>query len=872
MHHQSAKETESTFKTDLNKGLSGAEAQKRLLQYGYNQITEKKDKNSFAIFINQFKSPIVFLLLFAAGMSFFFKEWLDGIAILAVLFINALIGFFMEYQAQLSMNALKKLTRTMAKVYRDNHLLEIPSGNLVPGDILFVEAGDIISADARIINPSQLQINESALTGESLPVEKNDSVLEKDVALAERFNMIYKGTHVTRGNAKAIVSGTGMNTELGKIADLVHSADQEATPIEKKLEDFSKKLIWITVILVVVIFIAGVLNGEPIVEMLETSIAMAVAAIPEGLPIVATLALAQGMLKMARHNVIVKKLAAVETLGGTNIICTDKTGTLTQNKIEVSKIITIDFRLSENPTSTRSFDLILKASVLCNTAEIRKQGTELIEIGDPLETALIKFAEKRGNINQIRQDFEKTGEEPFSSETKIMAMLYKHEDKYYVFAKGATEELLRKCSGILKGENVSVLTDEDRKHWIKESEKLASSGLRVIAFAWKETSEKNIPLSKDLVFTGLVGMIDPPRPEVRTAIEECRSAGIKVVMITGDHPATAKNIGLELGLINSAQEEVIHGNNMKDYENLTRAEKEVWKNARIFARVSPKQKLDLVKVLQEDKSVVAMTGDGVNDAPALKKSDIGIAMGLRGTQVAQEVSDMILKDDSFSSIVIAVKQGRIIFENIRKFVIFLLSCNLSEIFLIASSSILNLHFKLFPLQILFINLVTDVLPALALGVSEGNKNVMQHLPRDPEVPIMNRKQWYSLVVYSIIITLFTLAAVFFSHYTIHKTETLDPFLCNNTLFFTLIFCQLLHAFNMSNRKEPFLKSETFRNKYLWYATIICIFIPIMAYAIPVSRKVLDLYEMTMNDWLIVSFFSLGSFLCIRIMKRLNIVL
>ncbi len=854
----------NVLQSDATNGLSSIETEKRLKEYGFNKIEEQKSRNVGFIFLSQFKSPIVWFLCFAAGLSFYFGEWLDGIAILIVILINAIIGFYMEYQAERSMNALKKLSAVPAKVLRDKKLEEINAEDIVPGDVVYIEAGDMVPADGRIFNASQLQIDESALTGESVPVEKQTGKLQADITLAERNNMVYKGTYSTKGNGYVVITETGMDTELGKIARMVQLADQAATPLEKKLEDFSKKLIWITVALVVVIFIAGLLNGQKILEMLETSIALAVAAIPEGLPIVATMALAQGMMKMARHNVIVKKLSAVETLGGTNVICTDKTGTLTQNKIEVNSILTP----AEN---TEALEIINCIAVLCNTAELQNRNGAIKEIGDPLETGLLKFALKNNiNIQEYRNRFPKTKEEPFSSETKIMATLHQTEKEYTVYAKGASEELLMRCTHILEKNGITELYKEKKEHWLQKAEKLADTGLRVIAGAYKPTTSADEDLSKNLVFAGLFGMIDPPREEVYAAIEECKSAGINVIMITGDHPATAKNIALKLGIVGDNNAKVVPGKEMKNYEQLSEEEKTNWLNTKIFARVSPKQKLDLVSVLQERKNIVGMTGDGVNDAPALKKADIGIAMGLRGTQVSQEVADMVLKDDSFSSIVIAIKQGRIIFDNIRKFVIFLLSCNLSELMVIATASIFNLHFQLFPLQILFINLITDVLPALALGVTGGSSNIMRQPPRNINEPIIDRKRWIAISFYSIIIGTTSVGAVLISHFTIHKTETWNPELCNNILFFTLIFSQLLHVFNMGSSGSSFFRSEVFRNKYVWRAIVFSILILLSVYFIIPVREVLSLYEMSVYDWLVSIAASIVSLIIIQIGKRLGI--
>lgn len=861
------------LQSNLSDGLSSEEAGLRLKKYGPNKIDETKKRSSFWIFLSQFKSPIVYLLLFAAGLSFYFQEWLDGIAILVVILINSLIGFYMEFQAERSMDALKKLTAVSAKLLREGQLIEYDSVNIVQGDILYVEAGDLILADARILRQAQLQVDESALTGESIPVEKNTEVLPEQALLAERINMLYKGTHVTKGNVWAIVTATGMETELGKVASLVESADQSVTPLEKKLEIFSKKLIIITLALVVIIFIAGLLNGKNFIEMLQTSIALAVAAIPEGLPIVATLALAQGMVKMARHKVIVKKLSAVETLGGTNVICTDKTGTLTENKIKVSQVVAEGMIWNEGDTiSSPSFDIMRRVAILCNTAELKHNGDKVNEIGDPLETGLLKFAEDSGeNIVEIRQKFPKVNEEPFSSETKMMATMHRSDNELMAYAKGAVEELVKRSTHILCDGKSKAFDETLKQHWLNEAEKLASSGLRIIAGAYKEcTDEHEKEFGSGLTFLGLFGMMDPPRKEVFKALEDCRAARIRVVMITGDHPSTAKNIGTQLGIAEK-NSEVIIGSKMKEYDLLFDEDKAQWSNATIFARVSPKQKLDLVKVLQEKGNVVGMTGDGVNDAPALKKADIGIAMGLRGTQVAQEVADMILKDDSFSSIVTAIKQGRIIFENIQKFVIFLLSCNLSELLVIAIASIFSLHFQLFPLQILFINLITDVLPALALGVIDGNDAIMKQKPKPIKTPIIDSKRWWAIIFYSIIIAITNVGGVLISHYTIHKTETWNPQLCNNILFFSLIFSQLLHVLNMGKTGTNYFKSEVFKNRYVWLAIISSLIILFGLYMIDPVRKVLSIYPMSSADWMIAIGSAIATSVIIQIAKLLKII-
>lgn len=865
----------SRLGTDTAHGLSAAEAAARLESVGLNAISQGEQTPAWVIFLRQFKSPIVVLLVVAAGLSFSFQEWLDGIAILVVIFINAVIGFYMEFQAGRSMDALKKMVSISVKVLRDGTLTEINSEMLVPGDVIYLEAGDMTPADARLYNSAQIQLDEASLTGESVPVEKAPAVLPADTPLAEQSNLLFKGTFVTKGNGWAVVFGTGMNTELGKIAHLVGTSEQAATPLEKKLAAFSGRLIKITIGLVAVIFAVGVMGGKPLVEMLETAIALGVAAVPEGLPIVATLALAQGMLRLARHNVIVRKLSAVETLGGTTVICTDKTGTLTQNKMEVEALASPGGAWAKRDDETllpagrlpkAQYDRLLQIAILCNNADIAAQKGDFTEIGDPLETGLLKFALRQGeDINGRRLQCPKLSEIPFSSETKIMATQHQTPEGNMVFAKGAAEDLLECCSSLLDSDKNVPITPQHRKVWLVEAEKMASSGMKVIAGAFKSDAKTSKSLTENLVFAGLFGLIDPPRKEIPAAIRECRAAGIEVVMVTGDHPATAKAIGRQLGIIDSDETEVVLGKDMPDFEKLSAADKSRWAGTKIFARVSPKQKLDLVSVFQERKDIVGMTGDGVNDAPALKKADIGIAMGQRGTQVAQEVADMVLRDDSFASIVTAIRQGRVIFDNIRKFVVFLLSCNLSELLVIASVSLLFLHFQLKPLQILFINLITDVLPALALGVTAGSPGVMAHRPRNPDEPIIDRARWRRIIFYSIVLSAGTIGAVYFSHFFIHAGDDWLVQRCNNILFFTLIFSQLFHVFNMGSIDAPFWRTEVVRNRYVWYAIVACIFIIVGLYLIEPIRTALSVVPMSAADWGV----SIGTGLLAMVIIRLG---
>lgn len=852
--------------TNVISGLTSDEAAARLKRFGANSIAESKGTSVWIILVRQFKSPIVFLLLFAATLSLIYAKWGDATAILIVLLINAVIGFAMEFKAERSMMSLKSLTKSFGKVVRHGSLHEIPLEQFVPGDILYVEAGDIVSADARIFESSQLQINESALTGESIPVEKSDQVLPADIAVADRSNMLYKGTPVTRGNGKAIVCATGMNTELGKIAEMVERAEDTATPIEKKLEQFSRKLIWITLVLVVIIFLTGIINGKGIIEMLSTVIALSVAAIPEGLPIVATLALAYGMIKMARQNVIVKKLASVETLGGTNIICTDKTGTLTLNKIHVSRGIT---RLTnDNAVPGPADELLIKAAVLCNTAHIDHRDGADLEVGDPLEVGLLLYARDQGiDIQKLRTDFRKIMEEPFKSETKVMVTLHESPEGKIVFAKGAAEEIINPCSSYFDGEIEKEFSQDIKDQWLRLSEAEASNGNKLIAFAYKNGGDS--VENEDLTFVGLTSLIDPPRQEVPDAIRQCHRAGIKVVMITGDHPATAKNVAKQVGIIEHSESAVILGPDMRPFQDLTQQQKEQWKAAPVFARVSPAQKLDLIEVLQEDKKIIAMTGDGVNDAPALKKADIGIAMGLRGTAVAKDVADMVLKDDSFTSIVTAIREGRIIFENIRKFLMFLLSSNLSEIIVIALLFISNLSLIITPLQILFINLLSDVFPALALGFSAGSQGIMNRKPRDPEKPLLSNRQWLSVIVYAVIIAGFTFGAGIISQGGFNISANSAQ--ASTIVFYTLILAQMFHVFSVGDHGVFFFQSDIFRNQYVWGGVSLSIGLGVLAYLIEPVRQALGVAVLDGQSVLLVIGCSLGSFALIQVLKRMNVI-
>lgn len=849
-HQLRPDELGSRLKTAIRQGLTDDAAAARLEEYGPNAIESRERISPWMILLHQLKSPVVYLLLVAAAMSLFFREWPDAIAIGVVILLNTAIGFIMELQAERSMKALEKLTRQTARVLRNGKLREVPVEDIVPGDIAFLEAGDMVAADGRIADATDLQADESALTGESVPVEKSPEPVEAETPLAERTNMVYKGTFIRKGNAHVIITTTGMQTELGHIATMVAGAKKTATPLEKKLEGFSKRLIGITIVIVLLIFIAGLLNKVPFMDMLQTCIALAVAAIPEGLPIVATLSLARGMMRMARHQVIVKKLSAVETLGAATMICTDKTGTLTENKMEVTAVVLDEKEIDpENRTEDApGLDLLQRVAVLCNNASL--EG----ETGDPLELSLLQFAEKTGaDIRKIHASFHKKAEAPFNSDTRVMGTIHQGEKGYFISAKGATENLVDYCAHIFRNGETAPFPDADKQRWLELTDKLAASGLKPLAFAMKETDRREDDFMQNLVFLGIAGFLDPPREGVQQVIRECHTAGIGIIMLTGDHPATAAKIASQLGISSHENNGAINGKDMD-------GQRDKWLQSSVFARVSPKQKLDLVEALQQQHHIVAMTGDGVNDAPALKKADIGIAMGIRGTQVSQEVADMILKDDAFSSIVKAIKQGRIIFENIRRFIVFLLSCNVSELLVIGVIALLNLPFQLAALQILFINLITDVLPAMALGFTKGDNTVMQKKPKDPRQPIVDKKRWVSIWVYAAVIGGSAVTAAF----------TTDG-ATNNALFFTLIFSQLLHSFNMTAGREKFLSGPVIRNTYLWFANLLSIGLTLLALTIPAVAEALQLEQMAWRNWGIVALCSAGSLVVIRLLRSLKIV-
>ena len=861
IHTFSVDEILTLFNTNVATGITQQEAENRAKEFGANTYEAQKQKSIWLILLLQFKSPIVYLLMAGASVSIFFKNYMEAAAIGVVIFINALIGFLMELQARSSMNALREMDIILSKVIRDEKIQEVPSEKLTPGDVVVLEAGDVIPADGRLVEINQLQCDESSLTGESLPSPKNLEKLSKETVLGDRHNMVFKGASVLNGNGKAVVTGIAAHTQLGTITSLVENAAETITPLDKKLSALSKRLILITLVMTTIFAITGIIQGKPWILIFETSIALAVAAFPEGLPIVSTVALAYGMLLMAKRNAIVKKLSAVETLGSTNVILTDKTGTLTENTIHIETFSfpaeeikvhienkALKFDSGEIIASKENFEKLKLVGALCNNAIVKNADEKDNLLGDPIEIALIHLANTSGTTaDDIKKQYERIAEIPFSSETKIMGTLHKFSNGNFVAAKGSVEHLLAKCNRVQKGNTIDSLDEENKNKALAASEKMASEGLRVIAFAYHEAAEVSKENFLDtLIYLGMIGFLDPPRLDIKEAMITCRNAGIKIVMITGDHPLTALNIAKKTGLIDEKEQAVIIGKDLPAMDGITNEWKEKILHTAVFARTTPKQKLEIADIYQQAGNIVAMTGDGVNDAPALKKADVGIAMGLRGTQVAKETASIVLKDDSFVSIAAAVAHGREIFRNIQKFVIYLVSCNLSEIFIVTAFGFFAPASTLLPLQILFLNMVTDVFPALALGVGKGDNTVMDSPPRNPTKNIITNRNWVAIALYSAAISSSVIVAVLFCRYTITTNAQVE----NNVAFITLAFAQLFHVFNMASQHSKLFVNEVTKNKFVWLAVIVCIGLMLLVFVVPQSRLVLGLENLPVNVWAI----------------------
>jgi Ca2+-transporting ATPase len=845
----SAEKVAEQFKLDPDQGLNKEQARKRLHSYGFNRLRQKQKVTAWQLLVNQFKSLVIILLGIASVAAFLFGEWLEGFAVAIALVLNAAIGFFTELKATRSMEALQRLERVTARVHRNGQSREIPAAELVPGDLVLIDAGDLVPADMRLIEANRLRADESALTGESLPTHKMTDPLDQSTPLAERTNMLFKGTAVTSGSGAGIVIATGMDTELGNIAGLVQGAEDEMTPLEKRLERLGRRLVLLTLVMGVVVAAAGLIGGRNVTLVLETAIAMAIAAVPEGLPVVATIALARGMWRMAEHNALISRLSAVETLGATTIIFTDKTGTLTENRMRVRRVILSgeEIEIDEDQTPDLPQDArlqkIIQIGVLCNNASLNQEK----EIGDPTETALLRIAEAAGVHRQaLLEEYPEIREEAFSTETKMMATFHEQEGKILVAVKGAPEAVLACCVRVADGDELVELSQNTRNEWVEQNRLLAEQGMRLMALAYKEADNKSAEPYADLILSGFAALHDPPRKDVPAALEECAAAGIRVIMVTGDHPATARGIAAAVGL-EADESKTLKGDVLQDTDSLSSEELESVLNASIFARVTPEQKLTLISLYRQRGEIVAMTGDGVNDAPALKKADIGVAMGKRGTQVAKEAADMVLKDDRFGTIVEAIRYGRGIFNNIRNFIYYLISGNVSEVAIITLATLVGAPLPLLPLQILYINLIGDVFPALALGMGEARPRIMQQPPRDPEEPVLTGRHWLGIGGHTIVFTIAVLGAFAVAL----VLWEIPPERAVTISFSSLVLARLWHVFNMRDAASPLLCNEITTNPHIWGAIGIGLGLLLSAIYLPGLSNVLGLVAPNIQEWLLI---------------------
>ena len=862
-HAKTAADIIASLETSQADGLSASQAAAKFAAYGPNTLKIRERISALRLMIHQFESPVVLLLAAAAAIALAFGEWKEGIAVGLVLLINGLIGFVTEWRAARSMEALRTLGNLATRIKRDGHAVMLPAIQIVPGDIVLLEGGDVVTADIRLVEASNLSADESALTGESVAVDKFIDAVDPDSAIGDRPCMLFKGTSVTRGSGVGVVVATGMQSELGHISKLVEQAAPESSPLERQLQLLSGQLIKFTLAVVAVLGVLGILKGGDVFLMIEASIALAVAAIPEGLPVVATMALARGMWRMARQNALIERLSAVETLGATTVIFTDKTGTLTENRMTVREIdcpgavfsvSDTAIALGDSPVDPARFpclEMVLTASVLCNGAELG--AGEAPDTGDPLEQALLVAGRAAGKIqSEHAQQFPKLREIAFDSTSKLMATIHRAADQQVMWVKGAPEAVLDACTEIVGDDgSTAELSGDQAEVWRGRTNDMAARGMRVLAIAKRQVDDVATADYAGLTFLGLVGLFDPPRPDVQDAIAQCRSAGIRVIMMTGDHAVTARNIATAVGL-SDHDATVIEGRSLPELSKMSVDQIEAVRSADVFARVSPAQKLDLISICQKAGEIVAMTGDGVNDAPALRQADIGIAMGLRGTQVAREAAAMVLRDDAFGSIVAAIREGRIIFRNIQKFVTYLLSCNLSEVLVVGLAILSGLPLPILPLQILFLNLVTDVFPAFALGGSEGGRKTLQRPPRDPGKPIMTRPMWVAVVLHSLSITAATLGAL------VIATQILElPIQEAVTVsFLTLAFAQLWHVFNMRDPRSGVIRNEITRNKFVWGAIALSLGLLFLVLSIPVASEALELEMPDATSWFLIAAMSL----------------
>lgn len=851
-------------------GLSTAQAKERLDAYGYNELDEGEKRSLLSKFIDQFKDLMIIILLVAAALSIITEGrhgLTDACIIFAVVVLNAAFGVYQEGQAEAAIEALKNMSSPMARVRRDGNVVEIDSRELVPGDIVLLEAGDVVPADMRLIEAASLKIEESALTGESVPVEKDiTETVEAEAGIGDRVNMCYQNSNVTYGRGTGVVTNTGMYTEVGKIADMLANADESQTPLKQSLEQLSKTLTYLIIAIALVTFLVSVfIRGEQPLEGLMVAVALAVAAIPEGLPAIVTILLSLGTTTLAKRNAIVRKLPAVETLGSTEIIASDKTGTLTMNQMTVEKVYT-NGQLQNADTELGADNTTLRIMTFANDTKVDPDGKL---IGDPTETALVQFGlDHNFDVREVLKSEPRVAELPFDSDRKLMSTIHKEPDgSYFVAVKGAPDQLIKRVTRIEINGEVRPITDEDKQAILAINKDLAKQALRVLMMAYKTTSEiptlESEVVESDLIFSGLVGMIDPERPEAAEAVRVAKEAGIRPIMITGDHQDTAEAIAKRLGIIdpNDTEDRVITG---ADLNELSDEEfQKVFKQYSVYARVSPEHKVRIVKAWQNEGKVVAMTGDGVNDAPSLKTADIGIGMGITGTEVSKGASDMILADDNFATIIVAVEEGRKVFSNIQKSIQYLLSANMAEVFIIFFATLFGWD-VLQPVHLLWINLVTDTLPAIALGVEPAEPGIMTHKPRGRQSNFFDGGVFGAIMYQGVFQTILVLAVygwglVFPEHHTqaeIHADAL-------TMAYATLGLIQLLHAFNVKSVYQSVFKVGLFRNKTFNWAIPVAFILLMATIVVPGFNNLFHVSHLSFTQWLAV---IVGSFLIVVLVE------
>lgn len=857
-------------------GLSTAQAQERLATYGRNELEEGEKRSLLAKFLDQFKDLMIIILLAAAALSVI-TEGMDGltdaIIILAVVVLNAAFGVYQEGQAEAAIEALKNMSSPMARVRRDGHVIEIDSKELVPGDIVLLEAGDVVPADMRLFEAASLKIEEAALTGESVPVEKDvTGLVEADAGIGDRVNMAYQNSNVTYGRGIGVVTNTGMYTEVGKIADMLANADETETPLKQSLTQLSKTLTYLIVVIAVITFLVGVfVRGEHPLEGLMVAVALAVAAIPEGLPAIVTIVLSLGTTTLAKRNSIVRKLPAVETLGSTEIIASDKTGTLTMNQMTVEKVYT-NGQLQSSAAEIAASNNTLRIMNFANDTKVDPAGKL---IGDPTETALVQFGlDHNFDVREVLKDEPRVAELPFDSDRKLMSTIHKEADgSYFIAVKGAPDQLLKRVTRIEVNGEVRPITEEDKKAILATNKDLAKQALRVLMMAYKTSNE--IPtleseiVESDLIFSGLVGMIDPERPEAAEAVRVAKEAGIRPIMITGDHQDTAEAIAKRLGIIdpNDTEDHVFTGAELNE---LTDEEfQKVFKQYSVYARVSPEHKVRIVKAWQKEGKVVAMTGDGVNDAPSLKTADIGIGMGITGTEVSKGASDMVLADDNFATIIVAVEEGRKVFSNIQKSIQYLLSANMAEVFTIFFATLFGWD-VLQPVHLLWINLVTDTLPAIALGVEPAEPGVMTHKPRGRKSNFFDGGVFGAILYQGIFQTILVLGvygwAILFPEHQSHAEIHADAL---TMAFATLGLIQLLHAFNVKLVYQSIFKVGLFKNKTFNWSIPVAFILLMATIMVPGFNKLFHVSNLSLTQWLVVAVGAIMIVVLVEIVKAVQ---